>query len=53
MVVAELLYDSVRVSERSKAIAPGNASKADVRHILTVAAEYFTDLVAPWEKRNG
>jgi hypothetical protein len=53
MVVVELLYDSVRVSERSKAIAPSNAGKADVRRILTVSAEHFTDLVALWEKRNG
>jgi hypothetical protein len=38
-VIFDLLPDgNVRISNRVKAVSPGNASKADIRHILAVAA---------------
>jgi hypothetical protein len=43
----------VTLAYRSDAIRPSNASKSDVRHVLTVAAKHFEELVLLWEKHHG
>ncbi|MGO9337672.1 MAG: DUF4160 domain-containing protein [Terracidiphilus sp.] len=43
----------VTLANRTDAIRPSNASKSDVRHVLTVAAWHFDELVHLWEKNHG
>ena len=55
---AEIIVDlrpdgTVALANRTDAIRPGDASKSDVRHVLNVAAKYFEELVAVWEKHHG
>jgi hypothetical protein len=53
-VIADLRADGkVSLAKRTDAIRPSNASKADVRYVLAVAAEHFDKLVALWEKHHG
>lgn len=53
-VIVDLRADgNVSLASRTDAIRPGNGSKADVRHILTVAARNFDKLVTLWEKHHG
>jgi hypothetical protein len=53
-VVVDLLPGrKVRVSGRADAVTPSNGSKADVRHILGVAAKHVDELTALREKNNG
>ena len=53
-VIVDLRTDGkVSLANRSVAIQPGNASKADARHVLTVAARHFDELVFLWEKHHG
>jgi len=53
-VIVDLRLDGkVALADRTDAIRPGNASKSDVRHVLTVAAKHFDELVALWEKHHG
>jgi hypothetical protein len=53
-VIVDLLTDgNVTLADRADAIRPSNASKADVRHVLTVAARHFEELVQLWEKHHG
>ncbi|WP_281047453.1 DUF4160 domain-containing protein [Terriglobus saanensis] len=47
------LDGTVSLAGRADATRPGNGSKSDVRHVLTVAAQHFEDLVALWEKHHG
>jgi hypothetical protein len=52
-VIVDLGQDGqVSLANRTDAIRPGNGSKADVRHVLTVAAGHFDKLVALWEKHH-
>ena len=54
VVVVDLLADGgVKVAKRANAIRPGNASEADIRHVLSVTAKHFNELVALWEKHHG
>jgi len=43
---------TVSLASRTDAIRPGNASKSDIRHVLTVAARHFDELVGVWEKHH-
>jgi hypothetical protein len=53
-VIVDLRLDgTVSLANRTDAIRPGNGSKSDVRHILTVAANHFDELVSLWEKHHG
>ena len=53
-VIADLRADgNVSLANRIDAVRPGNAGKSDVRHILTIAAKHFDDLVLLWEKQHG
>jgi hypothetical protein len=44
---------AVALANRSDAIRPSNGSKADVRHVLTVAARHFDELATRSEKHHG
>src|ERR1700689_4713492 len=44
---------NVVLADRPDCIRPGNAKRSDVRKILTVAAEYFEELVLLWEKMHA
>jgi hypothetical protein len=53
-VIVNLLADgNVSLARRTDAVRPGNGSRADVRHVLTVAARHFDELVLVWEKHHG
>lgn len=53
-VIADLRADgNVSLANRTDAIRPGSGSKSDVRHVLTIAAKHFDDLVLLWEKQHG
>jgi hypothetical protein len=53
-VIVDLRTDGkVSLASRTDAVRPGNGSKSDVRHVLTVAARHFDDLVSLWEKHHG
>jgi hypothetical protein len=53
-VIADLRSDgSVSLANRTDAVRPGSGSKSDVRHVLTIAAKHFDDLVLLWEKQHG
>jgi len=53
-VIVDLRRDgTVALARRSDAIRPGNGSKADVRHVLTLVARHFDKLVSLWEKHHG
>jgi hypothetical protein len=43
----------VAIADRADCVRPGNAKRSDVRKILTVAAEYFDELVLLWEKMHA
>jgi DNA-directed RNA polymerase subunit L len=52
--IVDLRLDgAVSLATRTDSIRPSNASKSDVRHILTVAAGHFNELTALWEKQHG
>ena len=52
-VIVDLrMNGSVALANRKDAIRPGNASKSDIRHLLTVAARHFDELVSLWEKHH-
>jgi hypothetical protein len=34
-------------------VKPSNASKADIRHVLSVAESHHSELVELWEKHHG
>ncbi|MGA9672833.1 MAG: DUF4160 domain-containing protein [Terracidiphilus sp.] len=53
LIVDLRLDGTVSLANRTDAIRPGNASKADVRHILNAAAKHFNELVSLWEKHHG
>jgi hypothetical protein len=53
-VIVDLRADGkLSLANRTDAIRPGNGSKADARHVLTVAARHFDELVSLWEKHHG
>jgi hypothetical protein len=53
-VIVDLRADgSISLAHRTDAIRPGNGSRADIRHVLAVAAEHFDELVNLWEKHHG
>jgi Domain of unknown function (DUF4160) len=53
-VIVDLRLDGkVSLANRTDAVKPGNGSKSDIRHVLTVAAGHFDDLVSLWEKHHG
>jgi len=53
-VIVDLRADGrVALANRTHAIRPSNGSKSDVRHVLTVAAIHFDELVVLWEKHHG
>jgi hypothetical protein len=53
-VIVDLRLDgNVSLANRTDAIKPSNGSKSDVRHVLTVAAGRFDDLVFLWGKHHG
>jgi hypothetical protein len=43
----------VSLANRTDTIRPSNGSKSDVRHVLSVAATHFDELVSLWEKHYG
>jgi len=43
----------VSLANRTDAIRPSNGSKSDARHVLSVAARHFNELVILWEKHRG
>jgi uncharacterized protein DUF4160 len=54
VVIVDLLHDGiVRLSSRVDAVRPSNGRKADIRHVLAVAAKHYNELVALWEKHHG
>ena len=53
-VIVDLLENGdVDLAMRKDAVRPANARRSDVRKILGLAAEYFEELVALWEKVHG
>ncbi len=53
-VVIDLRRDGkVALAHRRDAIRPGNVSVSCVRHVLTIAARNFEELVQLWEKHHG
>jgi len=53
-VIVDLGIDgNVAIADRADCVRPGNAKRSDVRKILTVAAEYFDELVSLWEKMHA
>lgn len=53
-VIVDLGIDgNVAIADRADCVRPGNAKRSDVRKILTVAAEYFDELVLLWEKMHA
>ena len=53
-IVIELGIDGdVRLSTRKDAVRPANAKRADVRKLLTKAAEHFDELIELWERVHG
>ena len=54
IVIVDLLtLGRVRRSARKDAVRPANAKRADVRHVLRVAAEHALELMELWEKTHG
>jgi hypothetical protein len=52
-LIVDLRQDGkVSLANRSDATRPSNGSKSDVRHVLTVAARHFDELVLLWEKNH-
>lgn len=43
----------VTQSTRKNAIQPSNASRADVKHILTIATAHYDELKSMWEATHG
>jgi hypothetical protein len=53
-VIVDLRLDGgVSLANRTDSTRPSNGSKSDVRHVLTVAAKHFDELVALWEEHHG
>jgi hypothetical protein len=53
-VIVDLLLDeNVAVANRTDAIRPPNAKRADVKKILKTAAAHFDQLVQLWEAHHG
>jgi hypothetical protein len=53
-VIVNLCPDGgIALANRTDAIRPSNGSKSDVRHVMTVAAGHFDELVSLWEKHHG
>jgi hypothetical protein len=53
-VIVDLRQDgTVALAKRTDTIRPSNGSKADVRHVLMVAARHFDELALLWEKHHG
>ena len=40
---------TVALADRRDATRPGSAKRSDVKHILRVVSEHFSELVALWE----
>jgi hypothetical protein len=52
--IVDLRLDgTVSLAHRTDATRPSNGSKADVRHVLAIAAQHFDELVDLWEKHHG
>jgi len=52
--IVDLRLDgTVSLANRTDATRPSNGSKSDARHVLTIAAKHFDELVALWEKHHG
>jgi hypothetical protein len=53
-VIVDLRPDGkISLANRTDAIRPSNGSKADVRHVLRLAAKHFDELSILWEKHHG
>jgi hypothetical protein len=53
-VIVDLRADGkVSLANRTDAIRPGNGSKSDIRHVLSVAAGHFDELAVLWERHHG
>jgi hypothetical protein len=53
-VIVDLRQDGkVSLASRTDAVRPSNGSKSNVRHVLTIAARHFDNLVFLWEKHHG
>lgn len=53
-VIVDLRADgTVSLAERVDAVRPSNGSRADVRHVLLIAAKHFEELIALWERHHG
>ena len=53
-VIVDLRPDGmISLASRTDAIRPASGSRSDVRHVLTVAAGHFNELVSLWEKQHG
>ena len=52
--IVDLCLDgTVALAKRKDAVRPRNGSVSDVRHVLTVAADHFDELVSLWTKAHG
>ncbi len=52
-IIIELLENGADLANRKDSLQPFNGKRSDVRKALQVATEYFEELIALWEKRNG
>ena len=41
------------LGDRTRAVRPGDASRADVKHVLRVATKHFDELVKLWEEAHA
>ncbi len=53
-VIVDLRKDgAVSLANRPDAIRPSDASRSDIRHVLSTAAKHFDDLISLWERHHG
>jgi hypothetical protein len=53
-VIVDFRQDGrISLANRTDAIRPSNGGRSDVRHVLSVAARHFDELVFLWEKHHG
>jgi hypothetical protein len=52
-VIVDLLDGETALSQRKKAVKPGNAKQADVSRILRTATKYADELMELWRQARG
>ena len=53
IVELRVIAREIALAARSDAVRPGNASRSDVRHILSVAAAHFDELIQLWREAHA